>query len=244
MIKIENITKRFSDYVAVNDLSLEIGAGELFGFLGPNGAGKTTTIKMITGILKPTSGTIEIDGLDIQKQPEAAKSIIGYIPDDPFLYGRLSGREYLDFVGGLYRIDKKRLREKVAELFDAFEMNGWVDKKCEEYSHGMRQKLVFCSAFLHDPKVLVVDEPVVGLDPQSTKQLKEMLKKYAASGATVFVSTHILSIAEELCNRVGIINKGKLLDVGSVGDLKARAAQSDINLETLFLKLIEAGRNS
>jgi ABC-2 type transport system ATP-binding protein len=237
MIKFKNLTKKFGNYTAVDNLNLEIHSGELFGFLGPNGAGKTTTIKMITGILKPTAGKVEVGGLDIQKQPEKAKRIIGYIPDDPYLYGRLTGREYLGFIGGLYHFEKDLVEERSAVLFDIFSMNGWVDKKCEEYSHGMRQKLVFCAAFLHEPAVLVIDEPMVGLDPQSTRLVKDMLKNYAANGTTIFISTHVLSIAEELCHRIGIIDKGKLIGLGTISELKARSAKNDDNLETLFLEM-------
>ncbi len=218
-------------------MSLDVEGGELFGFLGPNGAGKTTTIKMMAGILKPTSGKVEIAGFDVQRQPERAKMKIGYVPDDPYLYDRLTAREYLEFVGGLYRLDKKTVGIRSAELFEIFDMDGWVDRKCEEYSHGMRQKVVFCAAFLHDPTVLIVDEPVVGLDPRSTKMVKDFLKQYAAKGVAVFISTHVLSIAEELCDRVGIINKGKLIGVGSIAQLRDRATQRDANLESLFLEL-------
>jgi ABC-2 type transport system ATP-binding protein len=237
MIKLTSLTKIFGSQVAVDDLSLDIGGGELFGFLGPNGAGKTTTIKMIAGILKPTSGKVEITGFDVQLQPERAKMKVGYVPDDPYLYDRLNAREYLEFVGGLYRLDKKTISIRLAELFEIFDMDRWVDRKCEEYSHGMRQKVVFCAAFLHNPAVLVVDEPVVGLDPQSTKKVKDFLKQYAAEGAAVFISTHVLSIAEELCDRIGIINKGKLIGEGSIAELKDRAAKKDANLESLFLEL-------
>ncbi|OQX92595.1 MAG: ABC transporter [candidate division Zixibacteria bacterium 4484_95] len=237
MIKLTRLTKSFGSQIAVDDLSLDVEGGELFGFLGPNGAGKTTTIKMMAGILKPTSGKVEIAGFDVQRQPERAKMKIGYVPDDPYLYDRLTAREYLEFVGGLYRLDKKTVGIRSAELFEIFDMNGWVDRKCEEYSHGMRQKVVFCAAFLHDPTVLIVDEPVVGLDPRSTKMVKDFLKQYAAKGVAVFISTHVLSIAEELCDRVGIINKGKLIGVGSIAQLRDRATQRDANLESLFLEL-------
>jgi len=239
MITFTNLTKRFGDQVAVNNLNLEIRAGELFGFLGPNGAGKTTTIKMMAGILRPTSGQVKIAGLDIQKRPEKAKRLIGYIPDEPFLYGKLSGREYLEFIGGLYHIDRGTVAAKSAPLFDKFGMNGWVDRRCEEYSHGMRQKLVFCAAFVHDPQVLIVDEPIVGLDPQSARLIKDMLKEFVAKGGTAFISTHILSIAEELCTRVGIINKGKLIGLDTVPQLLSKSHGSDINLETRFLELTE-----
>jgi ABC-2 type transport system ATP-binding protein len=239
MIKISNLTKKYGDHVAVNDLSLVINSGELFGFLGPNGAGKTTTIKMLTGVLRPTAGDIEINGIDIQKQPQEAKHTVGYIPDDPYLYDRLTAREHLRFVGGLYGLSEEEVAQRSERLFEIFGMNGWVDKRCEEFSHGMRQKLVFSSAFLHQPSVLVVDEPMVGLDPQSTRLVKDMMRQYAGEGKTVFISTHVLSIAEELCDRIGIIHRGRLIEVGTLNELKSKAAKSDVNLETLFLELTE-----
>ncbi|MCD6163698.1 MAG: ABC transporter ATP-binding protein [candidate division Zixibacteria bacterium] len=238
MIKFKNVAKKFGNYTAVDNLNLEVQAGELFGFLGPNGAGKTTTIKMMTGILKPTSGSISVGETDIQKEPEKAKKIIGYIPDDPFLYDRLTGREHLEFVGGLYHLDQDTIQKRSEELFEIFDMNGWIDKRCEEYSHGMCQKLVFCSAFIHNPSVLVVDEPMVGLDPQSARIVKDLLKTYASKGTTIFISTHVLSVAEELCGRIGIINNGKLIGLGTLEELKKQDARNNINLEALFLDLI------
>jgi len=239
MINLIGLTKKYGENIAVNNLDLSIKPGELFGFIGPNGAGKTTTIKMIAGILKPTSGEVIIDNLDIQKQPEEAKKLVGYIPDDPYLYDRLSAREHLGFIGGLYNLSDDQIKVRSAELFDIFGMNGWVDKRCEEFSHGMRQKLVFCSAFIHQPKILVVDEPMVGLDPQSSRLVKDLMKQYALKGNTVFVSTHVLSVAEELCDRIGIINDGELIAVGTISELKAKAVKGDVNLETLFLELTE-----
>jgi len=244
MIKIIDLTKRFGSQTAVDGLNLEILRGEVFGFLGPNGAGKTTTIKIMSGILRPTAGQVTIADINIQSEPEKAKMLIGYIPDDPYLYGRLTAREYLQFVGGLYRMGNGRIEAKSEELFALFGMNGWVDRKCEEFSHGMRQKLVFSAAFLHDPAVLIVDEPLVGLDPQSARIVKDLLKQYAARGATVFISTHILSIAEELCDRIGIINKGKLIGLGTLEQLKMRAVRSDIDLETLFLEMTNSSAYS
>jgi ABC-2 type transport system ATP-binding protein len=240
MIKITNLIKKYGDHAAVNDLNLQVNDGELFGFLGPNGAGKTTTIKMLTGILRPTAGEIDINGISIQKRPEEAKRMIGYVPDDPYLYDRLTAREHLRFVGGLYNLSEAEIEARSQVLFDTFDMNGWVDKRCEEFSHGMRQKLVFSSAFLHQPQVMIVDEPMVGLDPQSTRLVKNMLRDYARKGNTVFISTHVLSIAEELCDRIGIIHKGRLIEVGTLGELKSKAAKSDVNLETLFLELTES----
>lgn len=237
MLKFIEISKIFGRQVAVDNLSLEIGRGELFGFLGPNGAGKTTTIKMAAGILKPSSGRIEIDGIDIQKQPEKAKMLIGYVPDTPYIYDRLTAREYLEFIGGLYGISKAQIEVRATELFELFGMNGWVDRRCEQYSHGMRQKVVFAAAMLHRPPVLVVDEPMVGLDPQSARTVKDLLKNYAAAGNAVFVSTHILSVAEELCDKIGIINGGKLIASGKIAELRTIVDLSDGDLESLFLKL-------
>jgi ABC-2 type transport system ATP-binding protein len=239
MIKLTNLSKRFGNQLAIDDLNLEITPGELFGFLGPNGAGKTTTIKMIAGILKPTSGIVEISGIDIQQKPPEAKMKIGYVPDTPYLYDRLTAKEFLEFIGGLYRLDNDIIRKRSVELFELFDMDGWANLKCEQYSHGMRQKVVFCAALLHQPEVLVVDEPMVGLDPQSAKLVKDLLKDYAAKGNTVFVSTHMLAVAEELCDRIGIINNSRLVATGSLHQLKAQADSTDGNLETLFLKLTE-----
>jgi len=239
MIKVTNLTKKYGDHVAVNDLHLEIKPGELFGFLGPNGAGKTTTIKMMTGILKPSEGTIIVANQDVQKNPSQAKKAVGYVPDDPYLYDRLTAREHIQFVGGLYGLTKSEVAERSKSLFNVFGMNGWVDKRCEEFSHGMRQKLVFCSALVHQPAVLVVDEPMVGLDPQSSRLVKDLMKQYADQGNTVFVSTHVLSVAEELCDRIGIINKGRLIEVGTLAELRLKAAGSNANLESVFLDLTE-----
>lgn len=239
MIKIKNLTKIYGDHAAVKDLNLEIKPGELFGFLGPNGAGKTTTIKMLTGILRPSAGNIVIADIDIQKNPGDAKKSIGYVPDDPYLYDRLTAREHLQFIGGLYGLSKADINMRSAALFDTFGMNGWVDQRCEEFSHGMRQKLVFCSAFIHQPAVLVVDEPMVGLDPQSSRLVKDLMKQYARKGNTVFVSTHMLSVAEELCDRIGIINKGRLIEIGTLSELRSRAVGNNANLESVFLELTE-----
>ena len=242
MIKVTNLTKKYGDQIAVDNLNLEIRPGELFGFLGPNGAGKTTTIKMLTGILKPSAGTIIVAGKDIQKNPAEAKKSVGYVPDDPYLYDRLTAREHIQFVGGLYGLTKGEVEQRSASLFNIFGMNGWADKRCEEFSHGMRQKLVFCSAMVHRPSVLVVDEPMVGLDPQSSRLVKDLMKQYADQGNTVFVSTHVLSVAEELCDRIGIINKGRLIEIGTLAELRSKAAGSNANLESVFLGLTEDKR--
>ncbi len=237
MIELINVTKKFGDKAAVKNLSLEVKSGEFFAFLGPNGAGKTTTIKMITGLLKPDGGTVKICGIDISQKPGEAKMKTGYIPDSPYIYEKLTAREYLEFTGGLYRMPREKIEKKIEWLFDLFGMNGWADSRCEEYSHGMRQKVIFCSAFLHDPEVLVVDEPMVGLDPQSVRLVKDLLKKVSSRGTTVFVSTHTLSVAEELCDRIGIVDEGELIALGTLDELRSKAASDGESLENLFLKL-------
>ena len=237
MIELLNVTKRFGEKTAVDNLTLSIKRGEFFGFLGPNGAGKTTTIKMMTGLLKPESGTIRISGVDIERQPEAAKMNTGYVPDAPYIYEKLTAREYLEFTGGLYDMDPALIKRQMEWLFDLFGMNGWVDSRCEEYSHGMRQKVVFCSAFIHNPRVLIVDEPMVGLDPQSMRLVKDLLKMYSSRGTSIFMSTHTLNVAEELCDRIGIVHNGRLISLGTLEELKKEAASEGENLENLFLKI-------
>lgn len=237
MIELVNVTKRFGVKTAVDNISLTAETGEFFAFLGPNGAGKTTTIKMMTGLLRPDSGAVRICGIDIGRMPGEAKKRTGYIPDSPYIYEKLTAREYLEFTGGLYRMPPRDMEEKIEWLFDLFGMDGWADVRCEEYSHGMRQKVVFCAALLHDPEVLVIDEPMVGLDPQSVRLVKDLLKIYSARGTTVFVSTHTLSVAEELGDRLGIINKGQLIAVGTLDELRKKAVSEGENLESLFLKL-------
>ncbi|MCX8011407.1 MAG: ABC transporter ATP-binding protein [Ignavibacteria bacterium] len=211
MIKLKNVTKKFGNFTAVNNLNLEIPEGEFFGFLGPNGAGKTTTIKMITGLFAPTEGQICINGFDIQREPNLAKMHIGYIPDEPFLYDKLTGKEYLYFSGGLYKLDKAVLKSRIDELTETLEIGNWVNKLTEEYSRGMSQRIVIASALLHNPKVIVIDEPMVGLDPQSALIVKNILKQKSKQGTAIFMSTHILSIAEELCDKVAIIKDGKII---------------------------------
>ncbi len=237
MIELINISKSFGKKQAVNDLSLTIGKGEFFGFLGPNGAGKTTTIKIMTGLIKPENGVTKICGIDVSKEPEAAKMRIGYIPDSPYLYEKLTAREYLEFTGGLYNLPTDKLQAQIEWIFELFGMDGWADRRCEEYSHGMRQKVIFGAAFVHEPEVLIIDEPMVGLDPQSMRLVKDMLKLFAQQGTTVFISTHTLTVAEELCNQIGIVNNGKLILEGSISDLRKTAADRGENLEGLFLHL-------
>jgi len=236
MIRTENLTKRFGEKDAVRDLSLDIPAGEFFCVLGPNGAGKTTTIKMLTGLLHPTHGRAVLAGHDIQQHPVEAKQVIGYVPDSPFLYEKLTGREFMRFVGGLYRMREDDVSEKGEGLLELFEIDSVGDQLVEDYSHGMRQKLSFASCFLHEPKIVIVDEPWVGLDPKNIRFVKQFLKRKTREGLTVFMSTHTLSIAEEIADRIGIIHEGRLLNVGTVPEIKALAERPG-SLEDVFLEL-------
>ena len=236
MIRTEGLTKRFGANIAVDKLDLEIGEGEFFCFLGPNGAGKTTTIKMLTGLLKPTSGCAVLGGLDIQKEPVATKSLLGYIPDTPFLYEKLTGREFMRFVAGLYQLSPVALNGACDELLDLFEIRHVADRLIEHYSHGMRQKLSFASCFLHAPKIVIVDEPWVGLDPKNIRFVKDYLKQKTREGLTVFMSTHSLSIIEDVADRIGIIHKGKLRHTGTLREILALSA-SPGSLEDVFLEL-------
>ena len=238
MIQTENLTKRFGSKSAVANLDLRIPEGEFFCFLGPNGAGKTTTIKMLTGLLHPTEGRALLGGFDIQKDPVEAKRIIGYIPDSPFLYEKLTGRELMRFVAGLYNLPDARVANFGEELLDMFGIRSVGDQLIEDYSHGMRQKLSFASCFLHDPKIVIVDEPWVGLDPKNIRFVKDYLKARTREGLTVFMSTHTLSIAEEIADRIGIIHNGRLLHVGTVAEIKALADRPG-SLEDIFLELTQ-----
>ena len=237
-IELDNITKRFGAKVAVKDLTLRIGAGELYAFLGANGAGKTTTIKLITGLLRPTSGAIRVCGYDVHTDGMNARRAISYIPDRPFLYDKLSGREFLLFVGRLYGLDRRKCVEAVDGLMDLFEAGEWADELAENYSHGMRQKIVLSAALLHDPKLLVVDEPMVGLDPASAKLVKAVLRQRVGAGCAVLMSTHTLSVADEVADRVGIIHRGRLVIQGTQQDLR-RSASASGSLEDVFLELTE-----
>ncbi len=237
MIKTENLTKKFGEKIAVNKLSIEVPRGTFFCFLGPNGAGKTTTIKMLTGLMRPTEGRAFIAGIDIQQNPIIAKKYIGFVPDHPFLYDKLTGREFLKFIAGLYQISDKDFKEKTEELVGLFGLNSVIDQLIEDYSHGMRQKLSFTACFLHKPEIVIVDEPWVGLDPKNIRFVKDYLKeKTKKEGLTVFMSTHTLSIAEEIADVIGIIHQGKLCAFGSVEDIKS-LSNTPGNLEDVFLEL-------
>jgi ABC-2 type transport system ATP-binding protein len=236
MITTEHLVKRFGQKAAVNDVSFEVHAGEIFGFLGPNGAGKTTTIKMIVGLLQPSAGTVRVAGYDVQAQPLQAKAASGYVPDTPNLYPKLSGRELLRFVGDLYEVDRVQVGRRSEELLKLFDLDQAADDPIDSYSHGMQQKTALAAALIHDPKVLVLDEPTVGLDPRSARLIKDMLRQLAERGAAVFLSTHILEIAERMCDRIGIINKGELIAVGSMDELR-RLGKGETSLEDIFLSL-------
>lgn len=237
MIKTENLTKKFGEKIAVNKLNIEVPRGTFFCFLGPNGAGKTTTIKMLTGLMRPTEGRSFIAGIDIQQDPVKAKKYIGFVPDHPFLYDKLTGREFLKFIAGLYQISEKEFKERTEELVGLFGLSSVVDQLIEDYSHGMRQKLSFTACFLHKPEIVIVDEPWVGLDPKNIRFVKDYLKeKTRKEGVTVFMSTHTLSIAEEIADVIGIIHQGKLCAFGSVNDIKS-LSDTPGNLEDVFLEL-------
>ncbi len=237
MLQLKKVTKKFGSFTAVNNLNLHIKAGDFFGFLGQNGAGKTTTIKMIAGLYNTTSGSILIDGIDIFKEPIKAKSLIGYIPDQPFIYEKLTGREFLFFSGGLYSIEKNKLKKIINDTIEQLEIGDWVDKRTEEYSQGMKQRITIASALLHNPKLLLVDEPMVGLDPQSALIVKNVLKDRAGNGAAVFMSTHSLNVAEEICTKIGIIKDGSMIFSDETSVLKNITELNNQNLESLFLYL-------
>jgi ABC-2 type transport system ATP-binding protein len=238
MIRISGVTKDYGRKTAVRDLSLDIAEGELFAFLGPNGAGKTTTIKMIAGLLRPTRGEISVCGFDVQGQYIEAKRRMAYVPDQPYLYDKLSGFEFLEFIGEMYGIARDERRREIARLSEMFDMEGFLDVLTESYSHGMKQRVVLAGTLLHKPKVMVVDEPLVGLDPHTARLVKGIFKDQAKSGTTVFMSTHVISIAEEVADRVGIILEGRVAALGTVDELR-KQANHDGRLEDVFFKITE-----
>jgi ABC-2 type transport system ATP-binding protein len=238
MIELEHVTKVYGDKRAVDDLSLRIEAGEVFAFLGPNGAGKTTTIKLMCGLLSPTKGAIRIAGFDLKSQGEQARQVISYVPDQPFLYEKLTGREILQFIADMYGMEQSRARLRIDEMIETFGLSDFVNNLTESYSHGMRQRTVFAAALLHEPTVLIADEPTVGLDPLSVRLLKDLLRAEAARGVTVFLSTHSLDIAQELATRIGVVGRGRLIGCGTLEMLRKQAAM-DGSLEEVFLKLTE-----
>jgi ABC-2 type transport system ATP-binding protein len=240
-IRLINLTKIYRGFRAVDGIHLDIGQGLVFGFLGPNGAGKTTTIRMMAGVLQPTAGTVIINGMDLARDPVGARRCVGFIPDRPFVYEKLAGVEFLEFIAGLYGLDQNAAwRDRMNELLELFELNHWQHELIDSYSHGMKQRLVMCAALLHRPKVLIVDEPMVGLDPKGAWLVKNIFKEEAAGGTTVFMSTHSLEVAEELCDDIGIVVAGRLIARGALDELRTQAGV-DGSLENAFLALTEGG---
>jgi ABC-2 type transport system ATP-binding protein len=241
MIELRSLTKRYGSFTAVNDVDLDVPRGELFGFLGPNGAGKTTTLRMIAGILRPTLGTVRIAGIDLATEPVAAKQKLGFIPDRPFIYEKLTGVEFLRFVAGLYGQSGPDVERRGNELLALFDLDEWRDELVESYSHGMRQKLIISSAFVHKPEVIVVDEPMVGLDPKAARTLKDLFREYTRRGHTIMMSTHTLEVAQTLCDRIAIIQRGVIRACGTMDDLRASAESGVSGLEDIFLRLTGEG---
>jgi ABC-2 type transport system ATP-binding protein len=238
MITLDNVSKSYGTKKAVENLNLTVGAGELFAFLGPNGAGKTTTIKLLCGLLFPTSGRVLLGGFDMATQGDKARQLLSYVPDLPFLYEKLTGREFLHFIAEMYGLPADEARERINGVIVSFSLESFVDDLTERYSHGMRQRTVFASALVHNPKILIVDEPTVGLDPYSVRKLKDELKRLSQSGTTVFLSSHSLDVVEEIADRVAIINRGTLIGVGTIDELR-NSARVDGSLEQLFLTLTQ-----
>ena len=237
MIQLIDLTKRYGKLAALNGLNLEVPAGQIFGFLGPNGAGKTTTIRVMMGILKATSGQVLLDGHDVVSEAQAAKAIAGFIPDRPFIYEKLTGGEFLRFVGKLHCIEPVKLKQRIAELLEHLELSSWEHELVEGYSHGMKQRLVVCAALIHRPRILVVDEPMVGMDPRGARTLKDLFRALAQDGVTIFLSTHSIDTAEEICHRIGIIRQGQLIACGTMAELQRQVDGNHSNLESVFLEL-------
>lgn len=243
MIEFDNVTRKYGDRVAVHGLSLVVPPGELFALLGPNGAGKTTAIKMLVGLLRPSAGHVRLGGHDLVADTRRACALLGYVPDVPFLYDKLTGREFLQFLAGMYGFEAADGAGRIDREIEHFELRDFVDDLTETYSHGMKQRLVFAAALLHDPSVLVIDEPLVGLDPRSAKLVKDLLRRRVEAGTTVFMSTHLLDVAEQIADRIGIVGHGKLLCVGTLAELQARLAVQETSLEQLFLDITSAAND-
>lgn len=237
MIELKDLTKKYGDFQAVNDLNLSIEKGEVFGFIGPNGAGKTTTIKMMGGILEPTNGTVTIAGVSMQAEPEMAKSKIGFIPDRPYLYEKLTGMEFLRFTADLYGVSEEVFQATAYKILKDFSLADWADELIESYSHGMKQRLIMSAALVHNPEVIIVDEPMVGLDPAAIIMVKKLFKTLADQGVTIFMSTHTLKVAEDTCDRIGVIHKGSLIALGTTTELQRDANITEADLERVFLNL-------
>jgi ABC-2 type transport system ATP-binding protein len=237
MIAVHDLVKRYGAFTAVNGVTLDVQPGEIHGFLGPNGAGKTTTIRMIAGLLKPTSGRVMVNGYDLAIDPESAKRSLGFIPDRPFLYEKLTAAEFLRFHGGLYGIEEAAVAPRVHEMLALFELSRWENELVESFSHGMKQRLIMCAAFLHRPQAVLVDEPMVGLDPRGARLIKDVFRKMSASGVAILMSTHTLEVAEEMCDRISIILQGKIIARGTVPEVRAMTGDPDDQLTNVFLKL-------
>jgi ABC-2 type transport system ATP-binding protein len=237
MIAIEQLVKRYGSFVAVDGIDLEAAAGEIHGFLGPNGAGKTTTIRMVAGLLKPTAGRITVNGHDLADRPEDAKASLGFIPDRPFIYEKLTAGEFLRFHAGLYGIDGNGVGDRIRDMLGLFELTEWEQELVESFSHGMKQRLVMSAAFLHRPQAVLVDEPMVGLDPRGAKLIKRIFRRMADRGVAILMSTHTLEVAQEMCDRISIITKGKIIARGTVDELRQMAGSQDEQLTPVFLKL-------
>jgi ABC-2 type transport system ATP-binding protein len=238
MIELLHLTKRYGATLAVDDVTLAVPSGEVFGFLGPNGAGKTTTIRLMMGLLQPTSGSIRLGGYDLAHHAAAAKALCGFVPDRPHVYEKLTGGEFLDFVAGLYGVPTAAAARRRADLLELFDLQDWASELIESYSHGMKQRLVMAASLIHAPRLLIVDEPMVGLDPRGARLLKRTLRHLASDGVTVFMSTHSLEVAEETCDRIGIINQGRLIALGTVDELRRQAGErANARLEAVFLRL-------
>jgi len=237
MIQIHDLVKRYGAFTAVDGVSLDVQPGEIHGFLGPNGAGKTTTIRMIAGLLKPTAGRIVVNGHDLATEPEAAKASLGFIPDRPFIYEKLTAGEFLLFHAGLYGIDGNGVGGRVREMLEIFELGRWEHELVESFSHGMKQRLVMSAAFLHRPQAVLVDEPMVGLDPRGARLIKDVFHRMSERGVAILMSTHTLEVAQEMCDRISIILKGKIIARGTVDELRALAGDPDQHLTGVFLRL-------
>jgi len=237
VIQLKNLTKKYGDFTALDELNLMVPRGMMYGLLGPNGAGKTTALRIIAGILQPTSGAVAVGGFDVQKDPERAKSRLGFIPDRPFIYEKLTGAEFLRFVAGLYGQNGAEVDRRTDDLLSVWELTAWRDELLEAYSHGMRQKLIISSALIHRPEVIVVDEPMVGLDPKAARLLKDIFRGFVDRGGTILMSTHTLEVAEALCDRIAIIQDGRIRAEGTMDDLRGEAQSGDADLEEIFLKL-------
>ncbi len=240
MIELLGVAKHYGPHIAVRQLDLTVERGELFGFIGPNGAGKTTTIKMIGGILAPTHGQVRIAGIDMAARPVEAKHKIGFIPDRPFLYEKLTAMEFMQFTADVYRVAQNQVDARAIDLLERFALADWADELIESFSHGMKQRLIMCAALLHEPEVIVVDEPMVGLDPVAIRMVKAMFRELATKGVTLFMSTHTLAVAEDICDRIGIIHRGELIAQGALDDLRRQVQGGAPDLEAVFINLTQA----